>query len=594
MRFSVSQAKTHNGCNRKGYLEKVQKLPLKFADSTTRGSILHEVKERYLLADEQGLDENGEPANLYPEGWRNKTDYVRDEDGNDTDEIKQEKTITLVEAEWIKRSVQHAIDKGYLWRPPGRVVEYGFEEELLPAEGDLPPVILIGFIDLAYENTIGDHKSCKNLNWVLNDDPTSSKYLGADLQMLVYCYYWAHKRLREGHPLPETMTLEHYQHPYQDKNKKDGKGLPPKPVRVTVTWDEILIGHERIKAIAADARRTRLAAESYKDMEQNLESCGAYGGCPFRHICSGQESLEMYTDSTNYAINPEKYKRDRAKKEVKIMSAFDDIIGNVEDNDTANTAGAAPVAESKPEPTPAKEEKKSTKVDLSTCTLDDLNAKLAKLQESEESLGIDMSAFIAGVREAINAKLKAKEEADAKAKKEAEEKAAAEKAAEAKAEAEAKAKADEEAAASEAANSDKETEETEQEVPQGTEKEVETDSDDNSESTIAGSDSQDDDQGDYQPEVKSTSERAPAGVILCINCFPAKNYAKVVSLQKVYQEYAKKHNGNHAAVLADVEDIVTTLKGHVVRSQSITQNVRELAAVMTEHSKVQAFIGTNS
>ena len=286
MKFSVSQAKTHKGCSRKGYLEKVQKLPLKFADSTTRGSILHEVKERYLLANDQGKDELGNVVDLYPDGWRTKIDYVRDKEGNDTDEIKQKKTITLIEAQWIKDSVQEAISKGYLWRPPNRVVEYGFEEELLPAEGDLPPVVLIGFIDLAYDNTIGDHKSCKNLYWVLNDDKKSSKYLGADLQMLVYAYYWAQKRFREGHPLPETMTLEHYQHPYQDKDRRDGKGKPPKPVRVTVTWEEIIAGYEKIKAIAADARETRMNAETYEDMPKNEETCGAYGGGPFRHICS--------------------------------------------------------------------------------------------------------------------------------------------------------------------------------------------------------------------------------------------------------------------------------------------------------------------
>ena len=130
--MSVSQIKTARDCVRKNWMEKVARMPIIFAGSTTRGSILHEVCERWLEADDNDLDSEGNPVNLYPEGWHIKT------------EKDQSKAISVEEQEWIKRSVQEAISKNHLIRYPDRVVEWEFLELLVPAEEGKPAVWLVG------------------------------------------------------------------------------------------------------------------------------------------------------------------------------------------------------------------------------------------------------------------------------------------------------------------------------------------------------------------------------------------------------------------------------------------------------------------
>lgn len=604
IRFSVSQSKTYGSCNTKWYIEKVLKVPTIFADSTTRGSLLHEVKERYLEANEQDIDpKTGKVVNLYPEGWMTKTEYVRGDDGEDTDEVKQTKTITQKEADWIKRSHDQAVASNVLWRPPNRVVEHKFEELIIPADGDMPEIWAIGYIDLAYDETIGDHKSCRNLKYVLSDNPKSSKYIGDDEQLLLYCYFWAKHRYTLGHPYPKTMDVEHYQYPYEDNMRNEGKGIP-QTTKATVTWKRILENLEKFKDKAILSRATRFVHKDYKTVEKNEEACGAYGGCPFRHLCSGQESLQMLTDRTNHAINPEKYNKDKIKKETKVMSAFDDILGDVAVIDKNNTAGASDAAEQTTEAANVPEDKKSPEADSGTknepakskadpksktkpkakpledLTIAELNQKIDVLEDNQDSMGIDLSDAIQKVQAVIDTKQAAadkaradleaetkKKEADAKAKKAAEKKAASVKAAE-------------DAKASEQAESVDTAETVE-------------DADDAQEDSDASVDTEGTSES-HKPDVKSTSERAPSGVFLCVNAVPLKNYAKQVSLSKILNEYGKKHEGASdvlAAICDDVDDIVTVLKGHVILAVSNTPQARQLVAALIEHPKVVAFGG---
>jgi len=326
----------------------------------------------------------------------------------------------------------------------------------------------------------------------------------------------------------------------------------------------------------------------------------------------------MYTERMNYAINPEKYLKEKTnKKETKVSALFDDILGNVEDNDAANTAGAVSDTKNetaKEEVTPKTEEPKGTETSgpanppshtkkvkqLSECTLEELDTKMTACVAAQDA-GMDMSGPIAELQAAIDAihakeaaevakkekeaKAKAKKEADAKAKKEAEEEAAKVQAA---AEAEAEATTSTDAEQVEAKDSEVLGPDEGGNVP---EKSPDVHGGNEAQGVESSVDSS---RGEYTPNIKSTSERAPAGVILCINATMFGNYAKQISLQKVFEEYAKKHAGAkdvEAAVCADVEEIVAALKGYVILSSSITPNARALAAALKEHPKVMTSIG---
>ena len=329
LRFSVSQSKTYSSCKRKWYLEKVAKLPVKFADSTTRGSILHEVLERWLLADDRGIDLlANKPVDLYPKDW-----HIKEERG-------QIKKISFEEQIWIQRIVPLAESMNILLRLPGRVVEHKFECELLPATDTLPPVDIVGYIDLAYDFTIGDHKSMRTTAYALNNITTSAFYIGNDVQLLTYCYYWAKHQESLGHKIPETMDVEHYQYPYEDTNKRKGRGTP-QTTKATVTWARILENLETVKQVAHDLRQSNADWNTYEESERNLDACGAYGGCPFRALCSGQESVDMYTERTLYSIDPNLLQQKLNKTKEPLMGAFDKVLTKKKE---AKTIAPAPAA----------------------------------------------------------------------------------------------------------------------------------------------------------------------------------------------------------------------------------------------------------
>jgi len=226
----VSQIKTGKACLRKNYLEKVNKLPVIFAASTTRGSILHEVAERWLLSDRQ-LKPGTKAFNdtLFPENW-----YVKS--GKD-----QEVEIDQQERDWIKYIVSNAIKERKLLRYPVREVEWQFLEELIPSEEGKPAVWIVGYSDLCVDNdTIIDHKTCKNFNWTLNEDISDpKKYIGNDIQLNVYAYYWAKENLKRGTPLPSAVKLQHIQYGFDDRRVKTA--------RARVAWQTVLDIMEEVK-----------------------------------------------------------------------------------------------------------------------------------------------------------------------------------------------------------------------------------------------------------------------------------------------------------------------------------------------------------
>jgi len=569
---SVSQCKDVAACNTKWYLKKVMKCPSIFAASTTRGSILHEVLERYSEADDRGIDPKTQsPIIMYPDNWVTKTD----------ERSGQTKDITYEEQAWIRRIVPLAEEMGILWRPPGRVIEHKFEHMLLPAipEEDLPEINIVGYIDLAYDFTIIDHKSMKNTRYALNSIRGSERYIGDDVQLLTYCYYWAMHQHSLGHELPKEMDVEHWQYPFEDDNKQQGYGIPQK-AHATVTWIKVLENLEALKKVADTSRRLRKLELS--EVPKNDNECGSYGGCQFRALCAGQESVTMYCDRTNYAINPEKYLIDKENEHKQLTNtededmsdAFNDLLAGLESGDTANTA-PSPVAENQVVETKPETETETNTVIKETPNYkvdfpkEELLAKIAAL----ESCG--MSDMAAPLREQL-VKVEAQEKAEADAKVEA-----------AKVEA-AKVEAQKKALAAAQEKALEQEQEQVEEVETVTNIVAETTNVVNTVNPIVQPINPEAGTID-SPEVLKHSAKRNSGFILLINT-SCTGYTKHVTIQAIYASYLKQL-GDHREICARAEQIVTAYKGFVVTANFLDEATRELVGYLSAVDGITCFTG---
>lgn len=157
-------------------------MPQDQSKATIFGDVLHAVCERFLRADDRGLDEKGQPVNLYPTepDWR--TMYNR------FDKTKTLYSVSDTEAALIKTLVAESISQGVLVREPGRKIEK--DVECVIHNKGFVKVVLRGFVDLDNPREITDHKSAKSTKWIL-----SKKKLVKSIQMMGY----AKAKLIEGH-----------------------------------------------------------------------------------------------------------------------------------------------------------------------------------------------------------------------------------------------------------------------------------------------------------------------------------------------------------------------------------------------------------
>jgi hypothetical protein len=267
IRISASQLRTHLSCKRKWYHEKVMKLPVRKSGAQTFGTVLHAVCERYLLADDRGYDENGEPVDLYPPGWEYSLDWNGEPDG----------VLTPEEQATVRTLVAKGIEEGVLERQKGRSIEHRFEIEVIPG------VTLLGFIDVLNPHRIEDHKTTSNMRYA-----ESKNSLGKNLQMLVYAYY----AITQMEEMPKTFWLRHNIYCKQANN------LRVRKVEVEVDTADV-IAHWNDVVVPAAKEMLRLKTEGIENPLEDLpnppvDTCNAYGGCPFLRICDGKESYEQY------------------------------------------------------------------------------------------------------------------------------------------------------------------------------------------------------------------------------------------------------------------------------------------------------------
>jgi hypothetical protein len=256
--ISATQLQTFELCPRKWWFDKVLRLPRLERKQFDFGTVLHSVCERFLLADELGIDQStNEPVDLYPEDWHND--------------------LPPADQDLIKRLISAAITEGVLERKPNRLIEHEFR---LPV---IPGVQIMGFVDVLYPDSVEDHKTSKATRWF-----QSAKSLPENLQMLIYG-----KVCLERNPRLERVLLRHNQF------CKD----PSKPqVRKTEAWatkEQIEDAWEN-RVIATAHRMVEIKQAEYGSWMDTPEPdytkgpCNAYGGCEFTPICTKRESTKTY------------------------------------------------------------------------------------------------------------------------------------------------------------------------------------------------------------------------------------------------------------------------------------------------------------
>jgi RecB family exonuclease len=311
MLISPSQCETFDQCRRKWWLNKVRGLPTPKTSSQVFGTVLHSVCERYLKADGLGRDVAGNPVNLYPAGWHiAESRFDEPSDGE----------IGLLEQDQVKKLIAAAIESGVLERRPGRQVEVEFRRDVLqpkcpecdgvgvaflPVDGKDAPceccngdgkgtrTQVIGVIDCLLPDGVQDHKTTKDMKYA-----KSPEKLKTNIQMLIYGYELL---ARLAGDMPSQITLRH------NVFCKDRQKPQVRKVETQVTIHHLTtFWNDRLVPMATEMEKLRRTADQWHEVPEpasQQEACNAYGGCPFRTICSGQESEQGYQDRMSRVEN---------------------------------------------------------------------------------------------------------------------------------------------------------------------------------------------------------------------------------------------------------------------------------------------------
>lgn len=278
MKVSASQLQTYERCPRLWWFDKVRLMPRsQQAHSQTYGKVLHSVLERYLDSDPSGRDPEGNPVNLYPEGWA--TDP---ESGFG---------VTEEEAQQIKDMVEEAIKTGMLARRPDGQVERHFDVTLLETKPLIDTVTIQGYIDYLTKDEVQDHKSRGRRRYIY-----SQERLATDTQMLIYAKVAGVTRVRHNNFVKEDGSV--------------------KPVSVEVPQEEIDAKWEDLKHLAGEMlalSKANLQDEDYSEVPSVFPSraCNSYGACPFIYVCGGEVAPAKYRSIKSVINNPPETKTEK-------------------------------------------------------------------------------------------------------------------------------------------------------------------------------------------------------------------------------------------------------------------------------------------
>lgn len=319
-RYFVTSATQHETfgqlCKRKWWLKNVRKLPEIVRAHQVFGTVLHQVAERYVSADDLGRDANGNPVDLFPPGW----EVAKGKFGQPS-----EGSCNPVEQQLIRKLVAKAIEEGILERLPGRLVEDSFRITVIESEGDGSHVQLSGFIDLYYVDPpmVIDHKTVKTMKYAKSENA-----LKKDTQMLTYAKRVLEQRRSLGLPDPPSILLQH------NAYCKDPNNPVIRRTRAEVTVQQVEDAwvERQAEALEMDLLRDRINSWSeIPDPINKISACQAYGGCSYQPICQGRESEKGYEQrlasgvAIGYTVKTEDEESganvasDQSNKEISVM-----------------------------------------------------------------------------------------------------------------------------------------------------------------------------------------------------------------------------------------------------------------------------------
>jgi len=349
---SVSQIDSadprEGGCYRAWWFKSVAGLPQPPRKASTFGDVVHEVCERFLLADDFGRDEEGNPVELFPEGWEESTNrWTGEKSGNPISEEEKADAKALVQA---------AIDQGMLTRQPGREIEKELVHSLTSHEGI--DIALGGFIDLCEPDAIIDHKTTSSKRWM-----KSINKLKKNTQLVTYAFCrWESGEVSKDEPL-------WLRHNYFVKDKKTrAKHVEPREVQIRYA-DAKRYVNERVIPVVQQMVEILKTCETYGDVPLpemgGYSPCQKYGGCAYQQVCSGQCSPEKYKQRINRMVennNKDKYKEiagelagKKPKGENMDLEALKAKAKAAQASVNTSAPAAKPAQATKPEPTPTTE-----------------------------------------------------------------------------------------------------------------------------------------------------------------------------------------------------------------------------------------------
>lgn len=272
IRLSASKLETFwreekESCRRRWWFKYPRRLPVAYSGSAGFGDVLHAVLERYLKADERGMDpETGAPVVLYPPGWDTPVDRITGAFGD---------TLSPADAALVKRLVAKAIAESLLYRAPNRLIEVPFEVHW-PDHGG---VRLKGAIDMVVlPDMVWDHKTHKSMSYA-----RSKPRLVTSPQMLSYALALLKAQEENGVKL-DGVHLKHLVFAKEEERVRETTGY--------VSRDQILEFEGKLIGRAGEMK----AYEEIKDVnewekipgpEPKSRACIAFGGCKFASICAG-------------------------------------------------------------------------------------------------------------------------------------------------------------------------------------------------------------------------------------------------------------------------------------------------------------------
>ncbi len=335
LRVSASQIEAKRRCRRYWWFDKVRGLKQPQGKPQTFGTVLHAVAERYLLADDLGRNEYGDPVNLYPDGWHIATNRFTGKPDGEISEAEQAQVQKLIAA---------GIENGVLERRADRAIEREFDGFCLDHDG--VTVTMLGFIDVEHLGEIQDHKTTANMRYAM----TPNK-LAKNIQMLIYAKQHLMFLKERGAAIPTEINLRH------NVYCKDWKKPEVRKVEVRVSVADI---EEAWLTVLDDVREMVSLRATVVDGLSEIPDpdfthdnpCMAYGGCPYRSVCSGKETIDNYqrrldSHTTEGYIDPQRQANRptmfATKRKDQTMTATTFAAKLAAKRDAKNGAGSAAV-----------------------------------------------------------------------------------------------------------------------------------------------------------------------------------------------------------------------------------------------------------